>query len=219
MMVIEQLRDFVANHFPLIKNLYNNFFGPKRYQYLFQFIRENNCRKIMEIGTWDGFRAKKMTIEAQKTSKDKVEYYGFDLFEDFNSSLHSENVIGKKAPSLTRVKKRLDQTGCGITLFKGDSVDILPQVLDQLPEMDLIFIDGGHTIEIIQKDWLNIQPLIGKKTIVIFDDYWNRDDIGCKAVVESIDINKYQVNILPIQDSFKKDWGILKINFVKVTRK
>lgn len=53
-------------------------------------------------------------------------------------------------------------------------------------------------------------------TIVIFDDYWGVDDGGCKAVVERIDKLKYLARVLKIQDKFKRKWGILTINFVKV---
>lgn len=215
----EKLRDFVSSHLPYLKKVYNYFLGPKRYQYLFQCIQDSRCRKVMEIGTWDGLRAEQMIKTAKKIHGSSIEYYGFDLFEDFDNLLHGEKLGTKKAPSMGSVKNRLSKTGCSINLFKGDSVKILPQVINSLPKMDMIFIDGGHNIETIQNDWFNIQPLIGLGTIVIFDDYWNRDDVGCKFVVENISSNEYLVEILPIQDSFKKDWGILKINFVKVTRK
>lgn len=39
---------------------------------------------------------------------------------------------------------------------------------------------------------------------------------AAKKVVDAIDKMKYEVKILPIQDKFKKEWGILKINFVQV---
>jgi len=40
-----------------------------------------------------------------------------------------------------------------------------------------------------------------------------------KTMIEKIDPKKYQVEILPIRDRFKKEWGILSINFVRVTRR
>lgn len=219
MFLIEKLRDFVSSHLPALKKIYNYFLGPKRYRYLFQYIQDSKCSKIMEIGTWDGLRAEQMVRTAKKIHGSSVEYYGFDLFEDFDNLLHGEKLGTKKAPSMGSVKNRLSKTGCNINLFKGDSVKILPQLINSLPKMGIIFIDGGHNIETIQNDWLNIRSLIDDETIVIFDDYWNRDDVGCKRVIENIDKEHYLVEILPIQDIFKKDWGILKINFVKVTRK
>ena len=146
MFAIEKLRDFVSSYLPYLKKIYNYFLGPKRYRYLFQCIKDSKCRKIMEIGTWDGLHALQMIREAKKIHKDKVEYYGFDLFEDFDNKLHGEKLGTKKAPSLSTVKDKLLRTRCVIKLFKGDSTQILPQVINQLPKMDLIFIDGGHNI-------------------------------------------------------------------------
>jgi len=60
---------------------------------------------------------------------------------------------------------------------------------------------------------------MGTQTVVIFDDYWNREDAGCKRVIEDIDKTKFEVKILPIQDKFKEEWGTLKINFVQVKSK
>jgi hypothetical protein len=85
--------------------------------------------------------------------------------------------------------------------------------------MDLIFIDGGHSIETISNDWTYARKLMHDHTLVIFDDYWNRDDAGAKPIIERIDVTKYDVQVLPIQDRFKKEWGTLIINFVSVRKK
>jgi hypothetical protein len=50
--------------------------------------------------------------------------------------------------------------------------------------MDLIFIDGGHRLETVWSDWLGVQPLLDENTLVRFDDYWNREQAGCKTLVD-----------------------------------
>jgi hypothetical protein len=43
----------------------------------------------------------------------------------------------------------------------------------QLPKMDLVFIDGGHSTETVATDWENVKDLLHEKSIVFFDDYPN----------------------------------------------
>lgn len=195
-------------------------FGPKRYAYLFDVIRKNYCRRIMEIGTWNGRRAEKMILTAAGfRPASEVEYYGFDLFELMTPEIHKQE-LSKKPPTLQEVKSRLEQTGAKIYLFRGFTQETLPAAAGKLPKMDLIFIDGGHSIETITNDWTYARQLMDKKTVVIFDDYYfDRDDVGAKKVVESIDRSEYEVSILPRRDRFLKPWGILSINFVQVQKK
>lgn len=192
---------------------------PLRYKYLFEIIRNNKCKRIMEIGTWNGEHALQMIEEAKKNfTPEEIKYFGFDLFELFELS-DSKTALGKPTkvpPALETVQKKLEKTNAMMYLYKGDTKETLPNVINDLPKMDLVFIDGGHSIETIENDWRYTQQVMDSHTIVIFDDYWNREDAGCKKVVDAIDKTKYEVTILPIQDKFKKDWGTLTINFVQV---
>lgn len=212
----------VESAFPPIKILkwmHRKFRGPKRYKYLFEIIRKNKCKKIMEIGTWDGDHALEMIEEAKKYfSINEVEYYGFDLFELMDEGKYIEEV-SKRPPVLVAVKEKLEKTDAKINLYKGNTKEILPKMINNLPLMDFVFIDGGHSIETIKNDWKYVQQVMDEHTIVIFDDYWNRDDAGCKEIIGNIDRTEFDVRILPIQDKFKKEWGVLKINFVQVKRK
>ena len=56
--------------------------------YLNEFIREKNCRKIMEIGIYDGENALSMVEAAVKNvPPHEVAYYGFDFFSNYRSIL------------------------------------------------------------------------------------------------------------------------------------
>ena len=192
---------------------------PKRYKYLLLAIREKQARKIMEIGTYTGRHAEEMINEAKKYhNSGEVDYYGFDLFEMLDGATSLKEVAIQPSP-FEEVKNKLEKTGAKIHLYKGYTNETLPRVIGELPEMDFIYIDGGHSIETIKNDWEYTQKVMGEETIVIFDDYWNRDDVGCKKIIEDMDKSKFNVEILPVQDRFKKDWGLLKINFAKVIRK
>ena len=124
---------------------------------------------------------------------------------------------------MAAVEAKLQPTGAKIRLFKGFTLDTLPASVSALPPMDLIFIDGGHAQETIANDWHYAQEVMGDSTVVIFDDYWpegfngNMKD-GAKTVVDAIDTSRFKVEVLPIQDCFHNDWGVLKIQFARVTR-
>lgn len=193
---------------------------PYRYDQLFNIAREISPLNIMEIGVWTGERAKKLISTASKTNDiSKVNYYGFDLFETMDDNKFKKE-LSKQPPSIDEVKERLSKMGANIHLYKGDTTKILPQVYKSLPKMDLVFIDGGHSLETIKNDWLYSSKLMHEKTVVIFDDYWsNRVDAGAKAIVDAIDCKEYCVSILPVMDSFDvTSFGPLRIKLAKVTK-
>lgn len=192
---------------------------PKRYGHLFHIIDTCRARRIMEIGTWNGNHAATMIQSAKKHwSPGEIEYNGFDLYEDLDEETFNKEV-SKRPPSMKKVKEKLKRTGAKIALYKGNTLETLPKMVKKLPKMDFIFIDGGHSIETVNSDWKYSKKLMHENTVVIFDDYWNRDDGGCKRIVDSLDRKDFSVEILPPTDEIKKEWGVLRINFVKVTKK
>ena len=80
---------------------------PARYRNLLKTIYRERCRKIMEIGTFNGKHALMMIETAAIFSPvDQIEYYGFDLFENLtDEDLKKE--FSKKPPSLEIVEKNL----------------------------------------------------------------------------------------------------------------
>ena len=198
---------------------------PLRYDALVRIIRENGGKRIMEIGTRNGERAIRMIHEAQRHhGKDNVEYYGFDLWEELDDETH-EKEFSKFAQPRSQVYETLRSTGASVRLFQGFSRDTLPDALPVLPKMDVVFIDGGHSIETIENDWQYSELLMDDSTVVVFDDYYSgdsgkREDIGCRALIdEGIDRSKFAVQVLPTTDTFKHDCGELRINLVKVRRR
>ena len=207
----------------ILRWLYGKVFTKKTYRSkaLFKIIKNNKCKNIMEIGTYNGDNALRMIEKASKNvPENQIQYYGFDLFElSDDETMLEEFSPSCKPPLLETVREKLGKTKAKIHLYKGYTKDVLPRVINELPKMDIVKIDGGHSVETIENDWKYVQEVMNDKTFVIFDDYWNREDAGCKKVVESIDRARFEVNILRIQDKFKEEWGILKINYVCVKRR
>ncbi|HUJ09747.1 MAG TPA: class I SAM-dependent methyltransferase [Verrucomicrobiae bacterium] len=181
----------------------------------------------MEIGTWNGNHARMMIQEALKWHRpEEISYYGFDLFEDAEPDVLAREV-GKSPPSVEEVRGKLKcfaGQGVHIHLYKGNSTVVLPPLVTSLPQMDFVLIDGGHSIPTIQSDWINTQKVMGAHTVVIFDDHYtdpppHLDGAGCQSIVHGLDASAYEVKILKPMDQFEKQWGVMKISFVKVTRK
>lgn len=156
--------------------------GYGSHSFLNDYIRKHNCRKIMEIGVADGENAKSMVnVAIEKFPSEEVEYCGFDLFGGYNDS------------RIKQVKQKLQKTGCKFELFKGDSIETLPEMVENLPKMDLIFIDGGHSYETVKSDWENSKSLMHSETAVFFHNY---DFSGPKKVVDNISREEYDIEII-----------------------
>jgi len=139
----------------------------------------------MEIGVLNGENAMAMIkVAIQNFPPEKVEYYGFDLFD---------------GPESYQVAEDLEKTGCRFRLFKGDTVDTLPEAVKTLPKMDLIFIDGGKSHVEAKSDWENSKTLMHNETAVFVHNYGFP---GVRRMVDSISRDEYQVKIIhPPSDS------------------
>ena len=170
-----------------------------RYSNLFNEIVKTRPKSILEIGTWNGNHAKKMIELAQRYVKQKheISYYGFDLFEDFSPVEQELEYCPKKPATLKEVEKKLHLTGGKIHLVKGNTNHTLWNV-PNIPFVDFIFLDGGHSLETIDNDWLGLLQFVHKDTVILLDDYYiNKDDVGCKKLVSSLEgSNQFKVEKL-----------------------
>jgi predicted O-methyltransferase YrrM len=192
---------------------------PRRYRYLEELVERHGCRRFMEIGTGKGDSAVRMIeAAARRWDRSEIEYYGFDLFELLDREV-AQKELTKIPPPMEDVQRRLETTGARIRLFRGNTNETLWAAAEALPTMDFVFIDGGHSIETIENDWHGVQGLMHERTVVLFDDYYaDRLDMGARHLVESLDSSEYRVKVLPIQDVFRKPWGLLCVNMVLVVR-
>lgn len=200
----------------------------RRYRNLLQTVRRRRCRTFLEVGVLRGDRAIEMIQTAGLSYPAReITYYGFDLFEDL-SARDLERELSLVPPSRAQVKRRLERTGAHVELFKGYSRVTLPSFVEEHRgdprAIDLIFLDGGHSVETIAEDWRNLEALVGPATTVIFDDYYPEGGpqlrgVGCNQLIDSLDANRYRVEILAPEDRFRKDWGVLAIRMVRVRRR
>ena len=195
-----------------------------RYKHLLIEIDKIKARRILEVGIYNGRNSERM-IRAAKMhyAPEKVEFFGFDLFEMITTDVaQKEKTADKIPPTMEQVRHQLAGTGANIHLYMGYSQDTIPDFVrseqGRVP-IDFIFIDGGHSVETVMMDWKNLQPLIGKDTVVIMDDYYGEGVAeGCRSLIKSLDLNEFNVSILEPAQVFEKADGPLSINFVRVRR-
>ena len=179
----------------------------RRYNYLWEYIEKFNISSIMEIGTYTGDHALKMIETAEKLNSTKtVHYYGFDLFEDMTKELFDYEVA-KWPSSMSEIHLKLSNTTADVELIKGNSNITLPLFIERNKNIhiDLIFIDGGHSVETMQSDWNNISKIIDDDTIVLCDDYLVYSDgtaptWGSRQVIDNLDKLEWDIKILPNSD-------------------
>lgn len=153
--------------------------------YIAFLVKQNKCKKLMEIGVFRGDGALRMISAALENARpEEIEYHGFDVF---GRPPARDKIRGDPIKS---VRSKLEQTGARINLYEGDTLKTLPLAVGELPPMDLICIDGGHSFETVDNDWKYSQKLMNDSTLVVFDDY---DVPGPKAVVDGIDRKKFEV--------------------------
>ena len=154
-------------------------FGYGSHAYLNEYIYTKGCKRILEIGVYNGENAKMMVETAlQNASPNEVEYYGFDFF------WHSR---------IQEVREKLSKTGCNITLVKGNTENTLPKTVRTLPKMDLIFIDGGKSYREAKSDWEHSKTLMHDGTAVFVHNYYFS---GVRKMVDNISRDEYQVKII-----------------------
>jgi hypothetical protein len=154
-----------------------------------RIICYNNYRpfKFVEIGVFKGDTAVSIIKLVQKYSV-KVEYVGFDLFEDIEEFFESHQTdrayydtdeypyweFKSGEHALARVSRKVNSVldkRC-FSLIKGNSNITVPMHITEICTANMIFIDGCHDYEIVSKDWQNVSKTIERNSdvIIIFDD-------------------------------------------------
>lgn len=177
--------------------------------------------RILEIGVYDGENAVQMIKHANKRGRNSVGYWGVDLFEDLTPEKSAEEMSKSKLPpSIMEVRRRISKVTDNSTVYKGISYEEIADNANggRLPHMDVIFIDGGHSLDTIARDWMAIQWLIHDKTQIVLDDYYrNRDDFGCARLVNFLATDpNYVVKIHDHVDRIEHNG--LQISTVTITK-
>jgi len=199
--------------------------GLDRKNYLLKYVKSYHVTRILEIGVFNGnFAERLLSAVTQKSSKSKIYYLGIDLFAEGLTNEKYLSEISLRPGSRLSVQQRLSRfENVTVELIQGDSVSVLPTILDR-EKFDLIHIDGGHSYNTVLQDWLNVTNLIDEKSVVFFDDYVNsrgvtKGSFGVNRVVDSIDSKIFDKKLSVNRDFFWKDYGLLVLRVAKLSLK
>ena len=147
--------------------------------------KNNKPYRIVEIGVHHAVRAVMMVKLAKKLGRTNIEYYGFDLFEDMTPNVNSIE-FGKPTLAMSRddARKLILAAGAAkVQLIKGDTKLSMPQAVKDIPTANVVFLDGGHTLETIASDLENILNCCSSNTHILLDDYYpGVYDKGCAFI-------------------------------------
>lgn len=166
---------------------------------IFEYLKNNFCTRILEIGVWKGDTAVKL-IKASKNPN--IFYYGIDLFEDITQEL----IVKEKSlpPALIdQAQQYINETSKLNILFQGNSNDILKELLKGKYEFDLIYIDGGHSKETLLNDIYYSKKLIKPGHPIFIDDYSDKKELSeVKNYIDELIKNGERIIILPDTDYY-----------------
>ncbi len=196
------LRDSKGNRiFNLSKDKVSQDIVPARYTKNAEIIRHFKPKTILETGTWNGGRAIEMALAAFENT-DKVDYYGFDLFEDATIETDKEEFNVKAHNTMEAVNKRLEEFKVkmkeknkifNFVLTKGNTRKTLKaeNLFNFLPDIDYAFIGGGDSIVTKQNDYDCLKHI----PVIIVDNFFAKDKDGNTVKTEYCGTNKLKDNL------------------------
>ncbi|WP_082960012.1 class I SAM-dependent methyltransferase [Mycobacterium sp. 852002-53434_SCH5985345] len=119
--------------------------------------------RILEIGSWEG-----------RSSLFFLTYFAQGKLTAVDTWAGSDEWHYNATPDLRDLEARFDtnvSSGAGrVTKRKGSSLTVLPQLISERQEFDLIYVDGSHLSDDAIVDGLNAWRLLKQGGIIIFDD-------------------------------------------------
>ena len=163
---------------------------------LINLIKENNCKKVAEIGIFKG-RTMRKVLRNRETFNTIEEYWAIDPFTVLT---HYKSY---KEKGFHRLGKFTDEQWKWaynkvlsymawfpqlkvVKLTSEEAAKLFPNHYFPKGYFDLIFIDGDHTYEAVKQDIQLWQPLLIPEGILCGHDYSERHYPGVKRAVDEI---------------------------------
>ena len=159
-------------------------------------------KNFLEVGVFQGVTSRNVCKKLNIINNGNFLFHGIDIFEDTNKTIDNKemttkhnklsnpfkhllfNIILKKDLfSINSIYEFLDKYKDNVHLYKGFSHTELPKV--DLSEIDMIFLDGGHSYETVSSDLSLILKKIKKGKVIICDDY-DQTSYGVKKAVDEL---------------------------------
>lgn len=167
-----------------------------RYQNLISAVEDalTNSKKskpfrILETGSHDGTKARQMIDRAASFGRKAIEYTGFDFFETLTpEQIYAEYLVHPPVRTLESCKDNIERNSKAtkVTLFAGDSKDTLKIEWSNVDPVNVIFINGGHSLNTIQSDIELALKIADQNTEIVINHYYPGDYLkGCAFLVDN----------------------------------
>ena len=165
-----------------IKLLYlAHFSSPPGDRCIFQTIRKNRVRKIVECGIGTTQRAQRMIEVAQLVSPGQdIHFTGIDLFEARRST-------DGPGVSLKLAHRQLCATGARIKLIPGDPLSAFSRVANTLCDIDLLVFSSNLDHESLAAAWFFV-PRILHSNSTVFEHTTLKMGAACAKAVSAEEV-------------------------------
>jgi hypothetical protein len=159
-------------------------------------------KNFLEVGVFQGVTSRNICEKLNKIHKGDFSFHGIDIFEETNNTIDNKemtikhnkisnpfkhllfNIILKKnLYSIDEIYTFLKKFKSKVYLYKGFSNTELLKI--NLSNIDMIFLDGGHSYETVNNDLSIILKSIKKGKKIICDDY-DQEGYGVKKAVDKL---------------------------------
>lgn len=135
---------------------------------LYTFVRAVKPVTVLETGTWKGFSTCRIAA---------------GLFLNSFGTVTTVDKLDQKFVPFVLKQEKIDRHGNGIQTWEkitGDVLDILPQLIDEKREFNMIFCDDLHNDSHVKKELEYFEKLITKPGYLLFHDsyFTAQGDIG-----------------------------------------
>ena len=168
---------------------------------LLEQISIHKPKNFLEVGVFQGVTSRNVCEKLNEINGKDFTFHGVDIFEDTNIKMNTIqemtvkhnrisnpfkhlifNIILKKNLfSLESIHNFLKKFKKNVKLYKGFSDTELPKI--DMSNIDMVFLDGGHSYETVKSDISIILSGIKKGKIIICDDY-DQVNYGVKKAVD-----------------------------------
>lgn len=150
---------------------------------IFDILVNNKIKNVIEIGTFNGLSAAVFA----------------SIIE---GNVYTINVDEKEINNSKKLWDDLKITN--IKQYKGSSLNVLPKLVDEIDEVNFVFVDGNHDIPYASKEFEIIKnsKIKDGNCLVYFHDHWSK---GVKQAVEDH-------NLIKGKHNYHYIFGIINMN-------
>ncbi len=134
-------------------------------QFIHQQIPQDRAPTVLEIGIDKGTTLIPLAVFLART-RQQFTILGVDI---------------KVQESVGLILSNLDlQAGQHVFCVEGNSLEVLPQMVEQKLKYDVVLLDGDHNYHTVSRELAQLDDLIHPTSLIIIDDYdgrWSEKDL------------------------------------------